>query len=327
MRRCGRFGGVILFFALLASPHSQQSLDGAWHDPSPHSVRFVAVEKNVRLEVLDWGGSGRPLVFLAGGGNTAHVFDEVAPKLATDHHVFGITRRGFGASGFSSSENPLDRLRDDVLAVIDTLSLPRLVLVGHSIAGAEMSAIVATRPDRVAGLIYLEAAYPYAFDNGTGPRMAEFQTNGPRAPNPTDGDLASFRALQLWDAESFGAKEPEAELRQTWEADASGRPRKAHDFPGAQSFMPILANTKAFTQIPVPTLAIFAAPHLPDPWIAKNSNSQIQERARTYFAALDAATERQATALEAAVPTAHVVRLPGAHHIFLSNESDTLHEM
>ena len=86
-------------------------------------------------------------------------------------------------------------------------------------------------------------------------------------------------------------------------------------------------DTKAFTQIPVPTLAIFAAPHVPEPWIAKNSNSQIQERARTYFAALDAATERQATALEAAVPTAHVVRLPGAHHIFLSNESDTLHEM
>jgi hypothetical protein len=91
--------------------------------------------------------------------------------------------------------------------------------------------------------------------------------------------------------------------------------------------MAILTNTKAFPRIPVPTLAIFATPHLPDPWIAKNSNPRIQESARTYFAAVDAATERQATALEAAVPTAHVVRLPGAHHIFLSKESDTLREM
>jgi hypothetical protein len=34
------------------------------------------------------------------------VFDEFAPKLATDHHVYGITRRGFGArvSRFRSTQ-------------------------------------------------------------------------------------------------------------------------------------------------------------------------------------------------------------------------------
>jgi len=68
------------------------------------------------------GGSGNPVVLLAGGGNTAHVFDEFAPKLASDHHVYGITRRGFGTSGFSTSDNPIDRLRDDVLAVIEGLN-------------------------------------------------------------------------------------------------------------------------------------------------------------------------------------------------------------
>ncbi len=41
-------------------------------DPSPHTVQFVTVEPDVKLEVLDWGGAGRPLVFLAGLGNTAH---------------------------------------------------------------------------------------------------------------------------------------------------------------------------------------------------------------------------------------------------------------
>jgi len=70
----------------------------AWQrDPSPHTVQFVTVDKNVRLEVLDWGGSGRPVVLLAGLGNTAHVFDDFAPKLAGAYHVYGITRRGFGA--------------------------------------------------------------------------------------------------------------------------------------------------------------------------------------------------------------------------------------
>jgi hypothetical protein len=36
-------------------------------DPSPHTSRFVRVERRVTLEVLDWGGSGRPLVLLSGG--------------------------------------------------------------------------------------------------------------------------------------------------------------------------------------------------------------------------------------------------------------------
>jgi len=43
-------------------------------------VRFVDVDRNVGLEVLDWGGSGSPLVLLAGGGDTAHVFDDFAPQ-------------------------------------------------------------------------------------------------------------------------------------------------------------------------------------------------------------------------------------------------------
>jgi hypothetical protein len=42
----------------------------AWPLPKPHTTRFVAVDTNVKLEVLDWGGSGPPVVFLAGLGNT-----------------------------------------------------------------------------------------------------------------------------------------------------------------------------------------------------------------------------------------------------------------
>ena len=117
--RCYRQAGCsILFVALIVTPGYSQ-VSASWRDSSSHGVRFVTVEKGVRLEVLEWGGAGRPVVFLAGGGNTAHVFDESAPKLASNHHVYGITRRGFGASGFSNSANPIDRLRDDVLAVLD----------------------------------------------------------------------------------------------------------------------------------------------------------------------------------------------------------------
>ena len=288
-----------------------------------HAAEFRAV----RLEVLDWGGSGRPVVLLAGGGNTAHVFDEFAPKLTTNYHVYGITRRGFGASGFSASENGVDRLRDDVLAVIDALKLDRPVLVGHSIAGAELSSVGTSHPDRVAGLVYLEAGYPYAFDNGKGPTMKEFQIRGPQPPTPGDSDLASFSALQKWDAQVYGFRMPEAEFRQTWDSTSDGRPRKARDFPGSQTFMAIMMGTKRYTDIPVPALVIFAIPHVPENWINNSTDPAVREAARAYFTTIDALKEKQAKAFEGGVRTARVNRLRGAHYIFVSNEPDVLREM
>ena len=70
------------------------------HSQTTRTVKFIPVDKTVRLEVVDWGGSGRSVVLLAGGGNSAHIFDDFAPKLgaACHAHVYGITRRGFGAS-------------------------------------------------------------------------------------------------------------------------------------------------------------------------------------------------------------------------------------
>jgi non-heme chloroperoxidase len=152
---------ILLLFSLPKHAAAQQPV--SWRDPSPHNVRFVTVDDNVKLEVLDWGGSGRPLVFLAGLGATAHVFDDFAPKLTPEYHVYGITRRGYGASSVPGSGYTADRLGDDVLAVLDALGLARPVLVGHSIAGEELSSIASRHPERVAGLVYLDAAYSYAF--------------------------------------------------------------------------------------------------------------------------------------------------------------------
>jgi pimeloyl-ACP methyl ester carboxylesterase len=101
------------------------------------------------LEVLDWGGSGRPLVLLTGLGNTPHIFDKFTPKLTATYHVYGITRRGFGAS---SAPSPLtatysaDRLGEDVLTVLDALKSNRPVLAGHSLAGEELNSVGSRLP-------------------------------------------------------------------------------------------------------------------------------------------------------------------------------------
>jgi len=136
-----------------------------WREPAAHTAQQVTVDSGVQLEVLDWGGTGRPLVLLAGLGNTAHIFDRLAPKLTGEFHVYGITRRGFGASSAPPSGYSADRLADDVLKVVEYLKLNRPVLVGHSVAGEEMSSIGSRQPEKVAGLVYLEAAHAYAVDD------------------------------------------------------------------------------------------------------------------------------------------------------------------
>jgi non-heme chloroperoxidase len=315
----------ILLVSLLAPLYSQSAL---WRDPSPHTAQLVSVDKDVHLEVLDWGGSGRPLILLAGGGNTAHVFDEFAPKLAANYHVYGITRRGFGASSYSPLENGADRLGEDVLAVIRTLKLKKPVLVGHSIAGVELSSVATIHPDSIAGVIYLEAAYPYAFDNGNGPTMKEFQAlQGPQPPTPGESDLRSFGALQKWDAEVYGFRLPESEFHQTWDSTSDGRVGKPCDFPGSEIFMNIMNGTKKYTRITVPALAIFAIPHVRETWMNKSADPTVRAEADGYFAALDVMAEKQAKAFEFGVSTGRVIRLRGMHYIFVSNESDVLREM
>jgi pimeloyl-ACP methyl ester carboxylesterase len=316
----------IVFLASLGATLCAQQ-PAAWHDPSAHKIQFVAVDKNVRLEVLDWGGSGRAIVFLSGLGGTAHLFDEFAPKLTSAGHVYGITRRGFGASSVPASGYEADRLGDDVLAVLNALKLSKPVLVGESLSGEELSSVGSRYPGRVSGLVYLDAAYQYAFENGKGTTLEELQRiAAPEPPEPGAADLASFPAYQAWFKRINGIALPEAEFRQTMDAapDGSvGRSRASSSVGQA-----VFAGMKKYSDIRVPVLAIFAVPHDLGPWLTTNQDPAVRTAADAFSAHEAAWAEKQAKAFEDGVPSARVIRLAHANHIvFLSNEADVLREM
>jgi non-heme chloroperoxidase len=132
-----------------------------WHDPSPHQIGFVTVQPDVKIETLDWGGTGRPLILIAGAGGTAHTFDDFARLLTPHFHVYGVTRRGYGDSSRPRSGYDADALGDDVIAVIRMLKLQKPILVGHSFGGQEVSDIATRYPALIAGAIYLDAMYSY----------------------------------------------------------------------------------------------------------------------------------------------------------------------
>jgi hypothetical protein len=58
--------GVLALPSCAPSGARAQRYSTTWADQSPHRVQFVSVAPGVRLEVLDWGGAGPPLVFLSG---------------------------------------------------------------------------------------------------------------------------------------------------------------------------------------------------------------------------------------------------------------------
>jgi len=127
-------------------------------DKSPHTSGFVSVN-GINLHYLDWGGSDEVLLFLAGLGCNAHNFDDFAPRFVDKFHVMALTRRGHGESDHPETGYDIDTLTEDVRQFLDTVRINKVILVGHSMAGVELSHFSALYPERVIKLIYLDAAY------------------------------------------------------------------------------------------------------------------------------------------------------------------------
>src|SRR5258708_10230354 len=119
----------------------------------------------VRLHYLDWGGSGETVLFLAGLGDSAHIFDDIAPEFTGHFHVLGLTRRGQGQSEAPESGYDTATLAEDIYQFLNTMHIERVTLIGHSLAGDEITYFAGKYPERVDRLIYFDANYDAADDN------------------------------------------------------------------------------------------------------------------------------------------------------------------
>src|SRR6478672_13304968 len=138
------------------------------------------------------------------------MFDEFAPQFTDRFHVLAITRRGFGASSQPATGYDVGRLAADIKAVLDTLRLTRVALVGHSIAGDELTKFGSTYPERTAKLVYLDAAH-----DRTGLKDLFAQAPIPPPPPMLAADSVSPAAARAYIARAFGMLIPEGEVRAT----------------------------------------------------------------------------------------------------------------
>ena len=113
------------------------------------------------MSVLDFGDPKRPvdLVFVHANGFNAMTYRTLLAPLSGSLRIWAPDLRGHGLTrlptGTAGRRHWHDH-RDDLVALLDALNGPPVVLAGHSMGGTSALLAAAERPERVAGLVLFD---------------------------------------------------------------------------------------------------------------------------------------------------------------------------
>lgn len=313
----------------LAACQGEVPVPGAepeWADSSGHEVSFVSAAPDVELEVLDWGGDGPPLVFLAGLGNTAHAFDDFAPRFADTFRVIAVTRRGFGASSHPDSGYDIEALAQDVLAVLESMQLEPVFMAGHSIASGELTALGSRHADRVRALVYLDTHCNVPGTEGLLQAMFVDPPEGmPQPVTPAASETGTVESYVDYVHRSRGVPIPESDIRARYAADGWDETLAAGYQPVLEAAM---ANSVTCAELQVPALAVLAyrddisqeEPHVqadPEGWPAQ------REFQRLYGELVEMVADR----FPDLIPSGRAEVVRGAHHWIFASHPDEVERL
>jgi pimeloyl-ACP methyl ester carboxylesterase len=291
-----------------------------WVDRSPHKDGFVQVN-GIKIEYLDWGGTGEPMVFLAGLGATAHIYDELAPKFTDTHWVVALTRRGTGDSDKPNGGYDLATLVSDVRAALDALSIKRAVVVGHSFGCQEAAQLASEFPERISKVIYVDGAYQFT------PRIIalnEQLESFREQPGPADG--ASIESLMCWYAKhkSGWTDVCETDFRATRKRLGSriSLDTSTQDLVFKAAMDDVMESPPNFANVRVPTLAIFAD-HQLDSYLA-SLNQAARANAEPLVAEFARLQREEVERFRATVKNATVVELRDTDHMCITQRSEAV---
>ena len=115
------------------------------------------------LNVVDFGGAGKPPVLLIHGG-AAHArwWDFVAPPLAQTHHVLALDQRGHGDSAWMQEWGYGTRhYVADIRTVIETWGLGAPILIGHSMGGHNVMCYSGLHSETLRGMVAIDSPPSY----------------------------------------------------------------------------------------------------------------------------------------------------------------------
>src|SRR5260370_40106905 len=112
----------------------------------------------IRLHCRDWGGLGPVLIFIHGGLDNAHIFDDLAPAFTGRFRVIAYDLRGHGRS---EAKRPFDATTrtEDLRGLMDSLGIAKAHLPGWSLAGKDTTALPSTHPHPPGSILYPHMPY------------------------------------------------------------------------------------------------------------------------------------------------------------------------
>ncbi|WP_374573437.1 alpha/beta fold hydrolase [Phenylobacterium sp.] len=127
----------------------------------PRQRRFALSARGGEMAALEFGDAERPVdvVFCHANGFNARTYRSILAPLAADLHVLAIDMRGHGDSSLPpvvEGRTNWHDFRDDLVALLEHLDGPPVVLSGHSMGGATSLLAEAKAPERVSQLVLFD---------------------------------------------------------------------------------------------------------------------------------------------------------------------------
>jgi 3-oxoadipate enol-lactonase len=99
-------------------------------------------------------GTGTPLLFLHGYTATVSLWAAQASFFEPDYQVICLDQRGHGLSTATEQERyTLEAMASDVLALLDSLAIEQVILIGHSMGGMVAQYLLSYHNDRCRGVV------------------------------------------------------------------------------------------------------------------------------------------------------------------------------
>jgi len=124
---------------------------------TPFRAQYRTID-GTRLRMIDTG-NGTPVVFIHGFGASMYGWRYQLPVVvAAGYRVVVIDNRGFGFSDKPAHGYTNAAYAHLVVSLLDSLGIASAVLVGHSMGGAIAAEVALAHPDRVRGMVLIDAA-------------------------------------------------------------------------------------------------------------------------------------------------------------------------
>ncbi len=153
----GLIVALVIAFLIFRTPDTDPAEMRAKYAAAPS--QFVAIGNGVTVHLRDEGPrNGTPIILLHGSNADLHTWQPWVDDLSGDFRIIRFDQVGHGLTGPDpAGDYSRANYVEDIREVADVLGLDKFILGGNSMGGKHALAFAAAHPDRLAGLVLVDA--------------------------------------------------------------------------------------------------------------------------------------------------------------------------